>query len=912
MLILILLCLASLAAGKSVTNFTNIATRLSSSLSTITAATNTSQISCSIYVDFVELNIWYNSSLEYTKETIITEFAQYNNTIVPSTTVTVINNATNPYSDLYGTRENIAGEGFSFINIPNIIGGDGDWYDATAVDSSTIWKDNYISIASPSPFAIVSTAFFRAGSAIGVDEPVDAGADFGGGEFDDLDTTLINLNPPWYWLPGLDFISNWTYGGPARHFDLSPELISFIDSQPSVKSKYPFLTQCGVGYGSGAPTLHIPVAELTVERATTIPVGGNYGGGDGGGGAGGNTEGVPGGDVTTAAGNPSTTSQPAQPRTRTQVVAPPTGTAQFNPDSTLPMGSDSIYPASSSPGDPQDSASQAKPQSAGSSSSVVAAGAGKTQSQGSSHVPNDGSGSGLGSGSGPDSGGGSGSGFGGKASQAAGAKAQGSQQAAVPSVPAASSNTILAVDSESSIGGNPNVGRISQVASGAGVDIVSALRPSGGGNTYNAGGYSTIVPAGGGNGGSEYSSVPGQEEPGQVPATTPASVIIGDAIATPVAPSAYALPDGYTITAGGAPVVAAGTTYSLGASGAVVVVNGQTISSIAAYQPGSGTVNLGNAIAIPLRPNAFAIGGQTLSVNGAPVVVSGTTYSLGPSSAVVVNGQTVSTLSAYSNPTTIALGNAIATPLGSNAYAIGSQTLRAGGPPITVSGDTYSLSPSGAAIINGQTISSLPPGPEYSYPTSSDVTALTLGTAVLAATPTAGSALVIDGQTLLPGHAITVTQDGQVETISVPADGLADGGYVGVVNGVTQSLAAGETLLTEPNGVVLTLSPTGVGEYVVGGATLVPGGEAVVTDGVTVSEAPGGDVVEVSGGVTSTIGSVGGDTGAGGGVGYYINSGVGGGTTSAPVAHLGKGARLVGGAGLRFAAVAVVLLYYLT
>ncbi|KAL9080239.1 MAG: hypothetical protein Q9157_000961 [Trypethelium eluteriae] len=716
--------------------------------------------------------------------------------------------------------------------------------------------------------------------------------------------TAIILNPPWYWLPGLDFISNWTYGGTEREFNLSPELVSFIDSQPSVKSQYPFLTQCGAVPGSGAPTLHIPVAELTVERATTIPLGGNYGGVGGGSGAGSKTEGVPGGDVTTAAGNPSSINQPAQPRTTTQVVAPPTSTAQYSLDSTLPMGSDSISPASSSSGDPQNGVSQAKPQSTGPSSSIGDAGARQSKSQGSSHVPGNGPESGFGDGSGSDSGGGSGLGSGGKASQAAGAEPQGSQQAAVPSLPA--------VDSGSSVGGNPNVGRISQVASGAGVDVVSALRPSGGGNNYKAGGYSTIGPAGGGNGGSGHSSVPGQEEPGQVPATTPASVIIGGAIATPAAPSAYALLGGFTITAGGAPVVAAGTTYSLGASGAAVVVNGQTISSLAAYEPGQGTVNFGNAIAVPLRPNAFAIGGKTLSVNGAPVVVSGTTYSLGPSSAVVVNGQTVSTLSAYSSPTTIALGNAIATPLGSNAYAIGSQTLRAGGPPITISGDTYSLFPSGVAIINGHTISSLPLGPEYSYPTSGDVTALTLGTAVIPAIPTAGSALVIDGQTLLPGHAITVTQDGQVETISVPADGLADGGYVGVVNGVTQSLAAGETLLTEPNGVVLTLSPTGVGEYFVGGATLVPGGEAVVTGGFTISEAPGGDVVEASGGMTSTIGSVGGDTGAGGGVGYYINSGVGGGTTSAPVAHLGKGARLVGGAGLRFAAVAVVLLYYLT
>ena len=691
----------------------------------------------------------------------------------------------------------------------------------------------------------------------------------------------IILDPPWYWLPGLDSTGNWTQGTRPT-FSLSPDLMSFIVAQSSIKSAFPFITLCSAAGGVGAPTLHIPVAELTIERVTTIPVGGHYG--STGGGVTWNNVGKTSGDrMTTSTGNPVISTQRAQPHTITQAIVLPTMTTLPNPSSTLPMGVGSISPALLPEGQSSSSVSLHKePHSTdGLGEGVISSG--QPQSQRLSIVPNTGSGSGSVK----------------ATAQIASTGPQGSQDSPSVSDIVTISSSLSAHDFGSGASGSFDRSGTSQVGDGLGANILSALslpkgvteaaanRPGYGGSSENGQG-------------DEY-SVFSQRNSGQALVTTAEPVVIGGATATPIGPSAYVLPGGQTISAGGAQVVTTGKTLSLGTSGAIVV-NGQTVSSIAAYQSEPGPVTFGNAIATPIRSDAVAIEGHTLSLGGAPVVVSGTTYSLGSSSAVIVDGHTLSKLPAYPDSTPVTISNAVFSPLGSNAYAAGGQTLHAGGTPITVSGNAYSLAPSGAIIVNGHTISSLPVDSEYDHPTSGVITTLTFGTAVFTATPAVGSALVIDGQTLIPGHAITVAQNGQVETISVPPDGLARGGYVGVVNGVTQSLASGQWLLTEPNGVVLTLSPTGVGELVVGGTTLVPGGAAVVSGGVTISEAPNGDVVEVSGGETSTVGSAKGS----GGVGYYVHSGIGGGTTSAPAAFLGEGVKLEDGLLLRLEIIAAL------
>ena len=101
---------------------------------------STGAFCCQIYVDFVRLNVWYNTSLTYVRETVITQYAQYDNTIVPTATITIPNNQSNTIS--YGTRVDVGGSQYTFSGIPNVIGSDGVGYDGTAVNAGTVYRDN--------------------------------------------------------------------------------------------------------------------------------------------------------------------------------------------------------------------------------------------------------------------------------------------------------------------------------------------------------------------------------------------------------------------------------------------------------------------------------------------------------------------------------------------------------------------------------------------------------------------------------------------------------------------------------------------------------------------------------------------------------------------------------------------------
>ncbi|KAI9712026.1 MAG: hypothetical protein M1820_001735 [Bogoriella megaspora] len=943
-----------LRAAASNTNVTN--TTISTASSSTPAASNSSgQLCCSVFIDFVALNVWYSSSLEYTKATVITEYAQYNNTIVPSTTITVLNNATTTQYP-FVTRVDVAGEQMSFSNIPNLIGYDGGFYDGTALDSTTIWHDNHTAIPSPTPFAVIGEMFVVAGTMSGTEcigtysipattqtytattetesaysysdghgswttisastithpastvtdsartndvntlpiESLEMSFGFNGREFDSDWATMIDLEPPYYWLPGLDYNSNWTNGGTERYLKPMPEFMEFIESQPEVLAKFPSIAQCQAGLGEGAPTLHIPVAELTVQSARTIPVGGNYGG------AGGGTAGSGGVDngKTTVAGTASPTTQPAQAPSTTPVIAPSTATAaprptNLNPESTIPMGYTSIHPASS-PGTqlPSPVVPVPEPQST--------AGSGELESHNPSQPHSQGTDADLGSGQShqqepsesPIPVVSQSQGFNEGQPQGGDGEQQGPLSPTIASNAAAGDNIVSVIHSGGNRGGNYNNGGNPQASNSATV-VVSASSPTTDGSNDNSGqpsGESGSDEADGeesSSGDSEPGYNEGSSNYGALPAGTK-PFLVGSVTANPVVSGAYALPGGPTITAGGAPVVTAGTTFSLGPSGAVVV-NGQTVSTLASNQLYAAPVQLGAVIAIPVGPHAIVMGTQTLSAGGPQISISGTLYSLGSSGAVVVNGETLSTVPVGPYAALVTLGDATATQLESGTFAIGSQTVRIGGAPVTVSGTTYSLSPSGAVVVNGEMHSSLSADDQ-----SSGITAVTIASQVIAASAIAGSALIMNGETLIPGgSAVTITANGRIETVSLPAYALSSSQAEIVVDGKTETLPLNAASTTEIDGAALTLAPTSVSELVVGGQTLVAGGSALVTNGVTVSEASNGDILEMSSGVTRTVGSVG-----SGGVGSYIMSGFGGtgrpAATSAPAAFEGGGGKTSG------------------
>ena len=201
--------------------------------------------------------------------------------------------------------------------------------------------------------------------------------------------------------------------------------------------------------------------------------------------------------------------------------------------------------------------------------------------------------------------------------------------------------------------------------------------------------------------------------------------------------------------------------------------------------------------------------GGNAGINGSPGNAAGFTPH-----AVTALGATLSAL----NPT---------------AVAIGGKTLTAGGPAFTSNGNYYSVGPSGNLVAG-----TLAPG------ATAAPAALTFG----GQTYTANSAgqLVVAGQTLTPGGAITVS--------GTPISEAAGGSYA-VVGGSTQSLitpapSQGPALLTLGG---TTYTANAASQFVIGGQTLTPGGQITVS-GTALSEgALGSGVVVVGGSSTQSL-----------------------------------------------------------
>ena len=182
---------------------------------------------------------------------------------------------------------------------------------------------------------------------------------------------------------------------------------------------------------------------------------------------------------------------------------------------------------------------------------------------------------------------------------------------------------------------------------------------------------------------------------GFVPTTLRDSDFIGTAI------------NGVDLGIGASEVVISGTTYKIGpsASPTTIVVNGQTISI------GSGGVGFASTT---LQASSFAttaVDGVRLAVGASQVVISGTTYNIGPSArptTIVVNGQTISIGSGGVGFTSTTLqGSSFTTT------AVGRVTFSIGASQVVISGTTYNIGPSATpttVVVNGETISIGPSG----------------------------------------------------------------------------------------------------------------------------------------------------------------------------------------------------------
>jgi hypothetical protein len=168
---------------------------------------------------------------------------------------------------------------------------------------------------------------------------------------------------------------------------------------------------------------------------------------------------------------------------------------------------------------------------------------------------------------------------------------------------------------------------------------------------------------------SQPSSVVGSNPPQQ-----PAVANIAGSTITADSASAF-IYGTYTLTPGGQATIS-GTTYSLATNGEEIAI-------------GTSTTQL---LGVASSPTQYVLGTQTLIAGDPAITVSGTVLSLLPgASSVAIDGNTQAAsvlLSASSVP----------------EYLVGTQTLKAGGPAITVSGTVISLASGGSSVlVDGKT-----------------------------------------------------------------------------------------------------------------------------------------------------------------------------------------------------------------
>ena len=213
--------------------------------------------------------------------------------------------------------------------------------------------------------------------------------------------------------------------------------------------------------------------------------------------------------------------------------------------------------------------------------------------------------------------------------------------------------------------------------------------------------------------------------------------------------------------------------------------------------------------------------------------------------------------------TTVTFGG-IPFTISNSKLSVESQTLVPGGAPVTISGTFVSLAPSATAIVIGTSTFALTPGAE-----ATEAPVFTFGSSIYTENP--GSSFIIDSQTLTPGGEITI--DGTVISLVSSATAV-------VVGSSTFALSAGGAVIQTP---VVTVdnsiyTENSASVFVIGGQTLTPGGEIIVS-GTALSLLPGGSVVVV-GSQTETLSPASPAASDGSGLGGLIYSAFNGGNTA--------------------------------
>ncbi|MCJ1270405.1 hypothetical protein MMC22_010302 [Lobaria immixta] len=225
----------------------------------------------------------------------------------------------------------------------------------------------------------------------------------------------------------------------------------------------------------------------------------------------------------------------------------------------------------------------------------------------------------------------------------------------------------------------------------------------------------------------------------------------------------------------------------------------------------------------------FVIDKQTLRPGGPEITISGTPLSLAPSAThIVIGGNTVKL--AESPSPLFTLPGRVITPNSESQYIIGGQTLIPGS-SISVSGTFISLAPSASKVIIGSsTLQLLAPSP-LSLPN------LIVGGKTIAAN--SASQYIVDGQTLGAGSPAI--------TVSGTSISLSPSGSNVVIGGSTIPFIATPSTPHPLTIGAKVIFPNSASKYIIDGQTLVAGSPAITVSGMPISLAPSGSNVVIGG-----------------------------------------------------------------
>jgi hypothetical protein len=264
------------------------------------------------------------------------------------------------------------------------------------------------------------------------------------------------------------------------------------------------------------------------------------------------------------------------------------------------------------------------------------------------------------------------------------------------------------------------------------------------------------------------------------------------------------------------------------------------------------TITFNGITATPGSSSEYVIGKQTLEAGGPAIIISGTQVSLASGASAIVVGSSTSMLLASDSPGDLELPNGPAPVLtltansnSASEYVVGDQTLKPGGPAITISGTPVSMDPRATALVVGSStrpIAVVPYREDQSHREGAQLAGSPPARLTLAgttATLNSASGYIIAGQTLRPG--------GTAITVSGTPISLASQATAVIVGSSTIPLAVapnrGDQDGARSPGTLppsLTLAGTtatlnSASEYIIAGQTLEPGGPAITVSGTPIT-----------------------------------------------------------------------------